>query len=528
MSGGKQSPRDKMIGMMYLVLTALLALQVSNSVLEKFVFLNVSFEANNLEKSAQNGNKIESIEKAVTESGNRAADRKVVDDAKLIRQETAAVYAKIEEYKKYMIDGTGGYDENNNIVGQKDIDFPGAYFVNAGEGDVLRDNLNGYSEKLNKITGLNTFGKLAKDANEIPLFASDPNQKTKGFSELTFGSNTPMVGALASLSQIQNDVIAYETKALEILGAKVGAEDMKFDQIVPMVLPESKIVAPGTPYEADLFIAASSSAVTPTMTIDGKELEVVDGRGKVKFTATPGAYDKEGVAKKSFIAAISVKLPGGRDTTFVDTIQYYVVKPVIQIQSASVQALYLNCGNDLDVQVPQLGTTYSPSFNVTGGVAINGAQRGQVTIVPKSAKVTLAVSSNGNLIGSQEFGVRRIPAPEIKAVNRGKEIDGMIGMPFNTPSITLAAVPDESFQAFLPKDARFQVAEAMVTLVRGGRGGTSIKVTSSNVDLRQIASQARSGDNLVIEIKKVKRANFRDEVEDFPSFGPKYITIPLK
>ncbi|MEQ8715587.1 MAG: gliding motility protein GldM [Cyclobacteriaceae bacterium] len=528
MAGGKETPRQKMIGMMYLVLTALLALQVSNSVLEKFIFINKSFEATNDEKVVENKGKIESIQTTVSESGNREADLQVVDKAKRIREETAAVLEELEGYKNQLIEMTGGPDENGSYVGQKDIDAPSALMVNAGEGDKLRDRLNGYADFVREITGDESIGKIAKDANEIDVFKSDPNQAAKGFAELNFGSSTPMVGALASLSQMQNDVISVETKALEDLARQVGAEDMKFDVIVPMVLPESKVVAPGTKYEAALFLAASSSAVTPTMTIDGEEIEVVDGRGQVSFTATPGAYNSEGIATKSFISAISVSLPGGRDTTFLDTMEYFVVKPVIQIQSQSIGALYLNCGNELDVQVPQLGTSYNPTFGVTGGVSVAGSQRGQVTIIPKSAKVTLSVSSNGNLIGTQDFKVQRIPGPEIKAKLRNRDIDGKTGMPANTPGIQLVAEPDESFAQFLPKDARFQVAQAEVTLVRGGRGGPSQRINGPNVDLRQISSQARSGDNLVIEIKSVRRANFRDEVEDFNNFGPKYITIPLK
>ena len=72
MAGGKETARQKMIGMMYLVLTALLALQVSNSVLEKFIFINQAFEHTNDEKLSDNNKRVESIEKAVSESGNRA------------------------------------------------------------------------------------------------------------------------------------------------------------------------------------------------------------------------------------------------------------------------------------------------------------------------------------------------------------------------------------------------------------------------------------------------------------------------
>ncbi|MDW3208795.1 MAG: gliding motility protein GldM [Reichenbachiella sp.] len=526
MAGGKQSARDKMIGMMYLVLTALLALQVSNSVLEKFIFINQAFELTNEEKVTNNAKKLESIQNAVSDAGNREKDVAVMTKAQEVRAETTQILKMLEVYKEELIARTGGI-QDGVYVGQKDIDAPSALFVNEKEGDKLKEKLNGYSKFLRNITGDEDIGDLAKDAKDIPVFAKDPNQNKKGFADLNFGHNTPMVGALASLSQFQSDVISEETKALEDLARQVGAEDLKFDQIVPMVKPHSKVVAAGTKYEADLFIAASSSSVSPTMTVDGNEIEVVGGMGKVSFTATPGNYDKSGNATKSFIGAISVKMPGGRDTTFVDTIEYIVSKPVMQIQSASVQALYLNCGNELDVQVPAMGTAYNPSFTTKGGVNIKGANKGEVVIIPKSAKVTLSVSSNGNLIGSQDFKVKRIPKPEIVVYGKGGPVNLKRGVKGAPRSLKLAAEPDESFAQFLPKDAKFRVAESEVNLVRAGRSVGSVRPKGPDLNLSSLASQAREGDALVIEVKKVQRRNFKGEVENFPNFGPKIITIRI-
>lgn len=527
MAGGKQSARDKMIGMMYLVLTALLALQVSNSVLEKFIFINQAFENTNHENSAENQNKVDAIQKAVDDAGNREQDVAVLTKAQQVRQETTKIIAELDVYKEQLIERTGGLDAHNNYVGQKDIDAASAMFVNEGEGEKLKERLNGYSEFLRELTGDEEIRDLAQDAKDIPIFAKDENQNKKGFAELNFGHNTPMVGALASLSQMQSDLLTLETKAMEELAAEVGAADLKFDKIFLMVKPESKVVAAGTKYTADMFITAASSAVQPTMKLNGKDIEVEDGFGKIEFMASAGAYDKEGNAKKSYIGEITLSQPGKPDTTFVDTIEYIVQKPVMQIQSASVQALYLNCGNELDVQVPALGTNYNPSFNTKGAQSFAGSQRGQVTVVPKAAKVTLSVSSNGNLIGAQDFKVKRIPKPEIKVYSGGREVDQKRGVKTPPRSIKLQAVADESFAQFLPKDAKFRVAEADVTLVRSGRAVVPVKAKGPDVNLSRMASQARSGDAIVIEIKKVQRRNFKGEVEDFPNFAPRILNIRI-
>ena len=226
MAGGKQSPRDKMIGMMYLVLTALLALQVSNSVLEKFLFINQAFEETNKENQAENINKVESIQKAVTDAGGRDKDVAVLDKAKLVREQTSKMLGEVEDYKKLLIEASGGYDENNKLIGQKDIDTAPRIFYKEKKGDELKTKLNGYSDFLRETTGDESIKDIAKDAKDISVFADDPNQNQKGFAELNFGHNTPMLGALASLSQMQNDVITLETKALEALAAEVGAEEL--------------------------------------------------------------------------------------------------------------------------------------------------------------------------------------------------------------------------------------------------------------------------------------------------------------
>lgn len=531
MSGGKQSARDKMIGMMYLVLTALLALQVSNSVLEKFLLINDAFEETNSENQAENINKVTSIQKAVADAGNRAKDVAVLDKAKKVREATSAILKEVDVYKDLLVSESGGRDELGVILGKKDIDTAPRIFVKEEEGKVLKEKLNGYSAMLRTITGESSIKDIARDGKDIAVFANDPEQNVKGFADLNFGHNTPMVGALASLSQFQNDIITEETKAMEVLASLVGAEDLKFDQIVPMVKPVSNIVAAGTKYEAEMFIAASASGMKPEMTYNGNELEVIGGKGQISFTATAGAYDKEGMARKSYIGAIKVPLPGGRDTTFIDTIDYFVSKPVISIQSASISRLYLGCGNELNVQVPALGTAYNPSFSVKGGTSFKGAERGLVTVVPTSAKVTLNVSSNGNSIGSREFGVNRIPAPEVTVISGRRPVDLRKGVPVRSlRGLAMKVIPDESFKTNLPKDAKFRVTKVKVTLGRGGRAIGSVNSTSEKIGTKiaSLAGQARAGDILSIETIEVYRANFKNTTEKHNNFTGKFITVPIK
>lgn len=527
MAGGSESPRQKMVGMMYLVLTALLALQVSNTVLEKFIFINKSLERQVIEYGKKNAEKVEAIKKVVGEAGSRADDVKVLKKAEEVRKNTSDLLTYMKSLKDEIVEKTGGIDESGIMVGAKDEETTANIMINQGKGDELRDKLNAYAQFLATETGDKSFTPIALDGKDNEVFKDDPNQNGKDFTHLTFESS-PAAAGLASISQMETEVLAYEARAMEDLARQVGAEDIKFDKVVPMVLPESKVVAAGAKYVADMFIAASSSGVTPTMKYDGKDITVVNGMGKVEFTATPGNYDANGNIKKSFLAEIKVKLPGGRDTTYRNEIEYVVAKPVVQILSQAVSALYLNCGNELNIQVPALGAAYNPDFNVTGGTLVKGTSKGLVTIIPSAGQVKLNITNSGNAISTETFQVKKIPKPEIRVTMNGKEVNEKAGEPINRlRQLEIKAVPDESFASMLPKDARYKVTEIEVTLARGPRpAAPPKKLTTEVINVSDWANVAKPGDRIVIEVKGVRRRNFRD-TEESVNLGTVIKTIPL-
>lgn len=542
MAGGKETPRQKMIGMMYLVLTALLALNVSTTVIEKFIFINESLERANGETKERVETIIEQMAASVDEKGNREDDVAVLEAAHELRKQSQTLFDSLEGYKEAFIEITGGYLEGHDgdrihLAGKTDYDKVGNYMM------PITENGKGHGEKFEKLLDdqvdfikdllqkngakpeeLARYNYITLDANEDEVYKNDPNQAGKGFSQLAFESS-PTPAGLATVSEFQAQMLNMEIAALDFLVSRVGLGDLSFDNILPMVNPESKYVAAGTRYEAKMFVAASASGAKPEMKYNGAAIEVgEDGQGQVSFTATPGQYNSEGIARKTFKAEIAYG-----DQVFETDIEYFVVKPVIDIQSQSVNALYLNCGNKLNVKVQALGNAYNPRFTVNGGDAIPGAEKGQVTVVPKKlGKVVLSVASGGNPIGSREFGVRGIPAPTIVSGTDRGEVDLKQGISAKTQRLFLQAKPDQSFAEFLPDDAQFQVSQAEVTLVSGGIGRKVVR-GGGRIDLRQIAAQARKGDQLVIEIKKVQRKNFRGDIEDFPiSRSSSFISIPLK
>ncbi|MCG8319090.1 MAG: gliding motility protein GldM [Cytophagales bacterium] len=529
MAGGKkETPRQRMIGMMYLVLTALLALNVSRSVLEKFVFINSTLEKTVVEGQTKNNETLASIEKQVEDSGNRPKDVAVMKKAQDIRKKTGEVLSQLETYKDEIIKATGGRDEDGNFNDVANEEKVANLLLKGKDpkADEMKELLNNYSVYLSEASGLK-FSPLALDAKDNPVFAKNENQNKKDFKTVTF-AQTPMSAALAQISQFAAQVVNNETAALTKLATDVGAADLKFDDIKVMVRPESKVVAAGAKYKAEMFIAASSSAVTPTMKKDGNDIKVENGMGIVEFTASPGKYDKEGLAKKTYKGEITITKPGGGDTTYVAEVEYFVAKPVIQIQSASVQALYLGCGNELQVNVPALGTSYNPNFSITGGKHYKGKNRGEVTIVPNAKEVRMTVSSGGNRIGTEKFKVKPVPKPTAELFNRGKPVNQKVGEKIsNMRSLKIQAVAEEGFSTLLPKDARYRVTKWTITLARGPRAvGSPMNASNQEVNLTNLMRNAKPGDRLSIEVKTVKRRNFRNDTEN-TAVTNKFITIPL-
>lgn len=510
MAGGKETPRQKMIGMMYLFYTALLALQVSNSVLERFLFIDISLTRQVGENDKKNAQIITNIAGTVEEKGNRDDDIKVLETAKEVRTKTKDVIKYCNDLREQMVEITGGRDENGHPVGMKDQDKVANLMINQKKGEEFKQLLNNYAKYLVEVTGNEVkFPPIALDGNENPVFKDDHEQNRKEFSTLTFES-TPTAAGMASVSQLLTEVMNYETMALEELADQVGAKDVSFDIIIPMIKPESNRVAAGTKYRGDLFITAQASGVEPEMFFNGNPIPIEEGFGKIEFTATPGTYDREGLARKTFSAEIHFN-----DSVYTLEQEYFVVRPVIQIQSASVTALYLNCGNELNVQVPALGTEYNPVFSATGATTIaDRTRKGFVTVVPNAQKVVLNVSSGGNRIGSQDFEVKRIPKPDIQLKAEGRAVDEKRGVTTCPRNISLDAIPDESFERFLPRDARFRVSEWEVTLARGSRAVVPTKtIRGPNANISDLAQQARPGDRVVCEVRLVERMNFRDERE---------------
>ncbi len=518
MAGGKETPRQKMIGMMYLVLTAMLALQVSSALLEKFQLLNNSMETASNAANKINANTAESIKAKVKDGGNRADELTIVQQAEETRKVTATLISEIDALKNEIVtDAGGGMDETGKIKNASEQDKVAVLMVGStrnGKAYALKTRLNGFVEQMNKMSGMQ-FGPLALDGKDDPLSSRSPDQKGKDFANLNF-ADTPVPAALAVLSQKQSEIRRLEGEALDALAAKVGAKQIKFDKILAMISAESNVVVAGTKFKGEMFIAASSSTLTPTMSLNGAPLRVTDGKGVIEFTAQGGAYDKDGLTQKSLAGTIRFPTGRGRDTVINMKYDYKVAKATYQVDAGSLPPLYLGCKNILSVSSPAMGALWNPSFTAVGGSTIAGGKKGQVIIVPNSKTVALNVINAGTTLGTENYKVARVPKPRLEYSINGQVVNERTGAQASMArSISVKAIAEENFANYSPEDARFRVAEITVFLVRGSRPqGPPVNISGPSGSIAALASRAQAGDRLVVEVKSVQRQNFKGEVSD--------------
>jgi gliding motility-associated protein GldM len=537
MAGGKETPRQRMIGMMYLVLTALLALQVSNQILQKFVLLNDGMERTSLNYAGKNQFLIEQMQLTVDSTGKKEEDVKLISAAKEVRKSTQELYSYIEDLKQELIIQSNAKDENGSFLtgALKNTEASGNIFQVNGKGEILKKKLNDFPLAIKKLLtdggaeGEFKVDTIARDASQIKLFNNDMEARNKSFVTLNF-VKSPVGAVLAILSQYQNTILNIESEALALIQANLGTVFTPIDQFNAKISATSNTVAAGTKFSGEMYLAASSSFSLPTMTVDGRAIPVDEkGIGKIEFVVPPATNYVNGQAKRVLTAKIN-NSSNGEDKSYDLTYEYTVAQPVIKISSEVVQQLYLGCANELSIEVPALGTTYAPDFSFTNADGIKGGKPGSVTVVPKSlSEVAIGVSSGGNKIGTETFKVKPVPDPTLvlQAAN-GKELDlSSVQNIMALSGAKIVAKSEATFARTMPKDANYAVSAGRIQLSRNGVARGAEARISGGGGFNSLLESAAPGDVFVVFIDEITRTNFRGEKITLPSFKSSF-TVRVK
>ncbi len=356
--------------------------------------------------------------------------------------------------------------------------------------------------------------ELSEQAELVPFLDSRPWLPPAGMEKSLLKSNADITKLTADNYQLLN--------ALDSTVARLESCGLMTDSIFLTAIPTSREVGRGGMFRSEVILAARlDKSYVKNVTVNDQEIELKGG--VAVFEENTGNLSQNS-RDLNYEAIIELY---GKEQTISTSASYRVIRPFIEVSSQAVNSLFLNCGNQLSIQVPILGTDYRPKFNIDGGTFKYGNQPGKITVLPTSRQVDIDVYNQGTFIGKKSFPVRRVPAPRIMPFANGKPIDLDQGIAKSTASVSLSVHPDAEFQRLLPSDANYRVQSCEITLISKGQLRGQVRGTA-NTNVTSLIRRANPGDQLKIEISSVLRKNFKGDIENVKSYYPKFFLLPIR
>lgn len=415
-----------MIGMMYLVLTALLALNVSKEIINAFVTVNESLEVTTRNFANQNSNTYQMFQTAMNNDREKTEPfyNKALAAGKL--SDSLVVY--IENMKKELIAKVEKLDPNEEIPQPRDIqrkddyDVPTNYMngdANDGRGHKateLKAKLDEYKDRMLANLGPDDATLFTARLEEL-LDTRDPDRprNNKKTWEMANFYHNPIVATLTLLTKFQNDVKVAESEVITHLLRAINLADFKFDTLAPKVIAPTSYVLTGQEYKADVFLAAMSSTSNPEIIVNGKPLPVQGGVGIYTDRPTTEGLKKWG-------GTIKVKKPDNTYTEYKFESEYIAARPAAVVSADKMNVLYIGVDNPMSVSVPGVANE-NISASISGGGG-SLAKAGGTSYIAKVSTVGEAnINVTANLEGRQvpmghfKYRVKRVPDPVAKVAN---------------------------------------------------------------------------------------------------------------
>jgi gliding motility-associated protein GldM len=467
--GLPKEPRQKMINMMYLVLTALLALNVSSEILNAFKVVNVSIANSNAVITEKNNATYSSFADKAKDPQTAAKAAIWAPKAEEVKKISADLYNYIENIKTEMKkkskleikDGVEHYSEDN-------LDAPTALMDKEGKGKELYDKLVAYRKNVIGVLKPEEFADnpkfqedLKKDIEafnkNLPINMNVPkSQSGKEYSNDAKGWTTnyfhmtPTVAAMTILSKFQNDVKSSEAQMVDYLHSQIGTVKLVYDKFQAIATSNTTYAMPGDNIEITAGVGAFSDAAKPRITINGAPQALgSDGTAIFKTTAS-------GTGEHSVNVHIEFNKPDGS----VDKVDKKVTYTVGVPSGASVflqkmNVLYIGVDNPLTISGGSVGSE-KVQVSFSGGVPVSKVSGDSYTIKPKNPGMAeITVTANGKpykfpmrvkflppptaFIGAKKGG--NISSAELKAIGAViAKLDSDFEAPYKVVSYQVGAV----------------------------------------------------------------------------------------
>jgi len=463
MAHEKLSPRQKMIGMMYLVLTAMLALNVSKEAVEAFKKVDKGLTQTIANYTLKNDVIYKEFDRAASENPAKAGKYKTAAYQVKERAEEAFNFIqglKIEIIKKAEKDPETPAVKGNEVIIDEikridDTNVPSEILIGAnenGKANDLKALLAEYRQFL--ITTLDGKNPTAEEALKKSLSTDDAKNidgKTERWENLNF-QTLPLVAVICILSEYQVNVRNGETEVLNYLYSQIDASSFKFTKLGATVIPvSSNYITVGSDYEARVFISATDTTQFPEYIIGDTKLPRDEaGKGIYKVRASS-------VGPKKWGGIISLKAPDGSIKSYPFSDSYVVGEPNVIVSPTAMNVMYAGIANPIDVSVPGVspdklrikvvnGNVTTEKVKNAKGEYFKGAWAIKPNAVGQDVQVIVSADINGKPVqyAPYPFRVKSIPNPV--AVFGGKSTGSISRADALVQQGVFAIMPDFDFE----------------------------------------------------------------------------------
>jgi gliding motility-associated protein GldM len=505
MAGGKQTPRQKLIGLMYLIFLALMALNVSVEVLDSFPMINEGLEQTNRNFEV----KVDMVYRDFDQQ--RAISEEKVqpfyDEAHYIKALANDLVDYIIGQRNLMI------AELNNISPEEaaalnlhDLKKKDNYSISSrfwlvenmqdptregGRGTrafELRERIENFKTEIKSIMANHNL----LDFIQVGLDLEGPfhRQDVEISWEQQMFDRVISVAVATNLSRLITEIRNAEFDAVNLLYGAITADDFKFDQIEARVVPSSQIVLLNDHYEADIFVAAIDTRQNPEIFVGGRPIPTTEGVGRLRIQATStGPQVHRGV--------IRIISPTGYPQEYPFTAEYIVQRPSVTVSADRMNLFYVGVPNPVSISAPGIPTeSLRPVISAGGNLTRQADGSYIVQVQPGTREVTITVNAvvDGATrnMGTSNFRVRNVPDPVAYIANRR---EGRISR--DELLLARAIIPRmESFEF----DMNFEIESfSMVTTMAGDVRTFRATGNQFTPEMLQVITNAGRGQRIIFE-----------------------------
>lgn len=437
-----REPRQKMINIMYLVLTAILALNVSNEVIEAFKTVDKSLQASNANITSSNQILYTSLSEMLNKNETKVQAAEWQPLAVKAKAYAATLDSYINDLKLELKQGAGLKikDDGKEDFKEDNLDASTRIFETNGKGNDLKAKLEDFKKKI-----LELHPKIkAKFETNFPINTDGVDGK-EGKKDFTTGyfHMTPTVAALTMLSKFQNNIKNVENQVVTYCAAQVGNVEVHMDKANVLVGQSSNYLMPGQELVVTAGVGAYSSTVQSNISINGQPLALVEGQGEYKTKVS-------GSGKHVIRVTGSFKNEQNQDVPISKEIEYVVGVPGgAAVMLDNMNVFYI--GVDNPVTISSGSGWDKTTVSMTGGT-ISGSGSNRVITVTSPGTASITVNADGKS-SKFDFRVKVVPDPVFKVAS-GKP--RMTSVEFKNQQFCRAELENFDF------NTRFSVVSATV------------------------------------------------------------------